>query len=64
MNLIIKGELQDDRILSSLNMSIREFKAGEIIDCRDRLLEIVAALDEFLECCPEIEHNKLYYKHW
>ena len=63
MNLIIKGELQDDRILSSLNMSIREFKAGEIIDCRDRLLEIVAALDEFLED-SETEHDKIYYKHW
>jgi len=65
MNLIIKGELQDDRILSSLNMSIKEFKAGEVIDCRDRLLEIVAALDEFLEeDCPETKHKKLYYKHW
>ncbi len=47
MRYIKNGELQDERILASLEAAKKEYKDGEIIEARDRLLEIIAAIDEF-----------------
>lgn len=49
MNYIIRRELQDERITASINAAKQEYKNGEIIEARDRLMEIVAALDEFID---------------
>ena len=49
MNYIIRGELQDERITTSIYAAKQEYENGEIIEVRDRLLEIVAALDEFID---------------
>ena len=49
MNYIIRGELQDERITASIYAAEQEYENGEIIEARDRLLEIVAALDEFID---------------
>lgn len=49
MNYIIRGELQDERITASIYAAKQEYENGEIIEARDRLLEIVAALDEFID---------------
>lgn len=49
MNYIIRGELQDERIARAIYLAKREYENGEIIEARDRLMEIVAALDEFID---------------
>lgn len=49
MNYIIRGELQDERIMAAIFLAKQEYENGEIIEARDRLLEIVAALDEFID---------------
>lgn len=49
MRYIKNGELQDERIVSALQAAAREYENGEIIEVRDKLLEIIAAIDEFSE---------------
>lgn len=49
MNYIIRGELQDERITASIYAAKHEYENGEIIEARDRLMEIAAALDEFID---------------
>lgn len=47
MRYIKKGELQDDSIVAALHAAARDYENGEIIEVKDRLLEIVAAIEEF-----------------
>ena len=49
MRYIKFGELQDERILSSLEIAKREYENGELIEVRDRLIEIIGAIDDFTE---------------
>ncbi len=48
MRYFKNGELQDERILASINAAAKEYEDGEIIEVRDRMLEIIAAIDEFI----------------
>lgn len=47
MRYIRKDELQDDKIIASIQAAAREYENGEIIEARDRMLEIIAAIDEW-----------------
>lgn len=49
MRYIKNGELQDERIVASIHMAAKEYQNGELIEARDRMLEIIAAIDEFTE---------------
>ncbi len=49
MKYIKKGELQDEKVISSLYLAIKEYENGELFEVRDRLLEIVGAIDEWSE---------------
>lgn len=49
MRYIKNGELQDERITVSIYAAAKEYESGEIIEARDRMLEIIAAIDEFTE---------------
>lgn len=49
MRFIKRGELEDERIINALNTAARDYENGELIEVRDLLLEIVAAIDEFTE---------------
>lgn len=44
-----KHELNDEDIMRQLHNARWSFYNGEIIECRDTLAEIVAAIDEFTE---------------
>lgn len=47
MRFIKNGELQDEKIAFALRTAARDFANGEIAEVRDRLMEIVAAIDEW-----------------
>ena len=49
MIFIKNGELQDKRILTALQTAARDYENGEIIEVRDLLIDIVAAIDEYSE---------------
>ena len=49
MRYIKNGELQDERIISSIHAAAKEYESGEIIEARDRMLEIIAAIDEYMD---------------
>lgn len=42
-------ELADDNVMAEIQHAKRCYERGEIIECRDILAEIVAAIDEFTE---------------
>lgn len=42
-------ELHDDRVLLCITCARRAYQDGELIECRDMLLEVIAAIDEFTE---------------
>ena len=47
MKYIKNGCLQDERIISALQQAARDYENGAIIETRDTLLEIAAAIDAF-----------------
>ena len=49
MKYIKNGELQDKKIVDSIYMAAKEYENGEILETKDRLLEIIAAIDEWSE---------------
>ena len=53
MRYIKNGELQDERILASIHRAGEEFKNGEILEARDRMLEIIGAIDEWADECAD-----------
>lgn len=42
-------ELNDDNVMYEIQYARRMYERGEILECRDVLAEIVAAIDEFTE---------------
>lgn len=42
-------ELNDDNVMYEIQYARRKYERGEILECRDVLAEIVAAIDEFTE---------------
>lgn len=46
MKYIKNGELQDKKIVDSIYMAAKEYENGEISETRDRLLEIITAIDD------------------
>ena len=53
MRYIKNGELQDERIITAIHLAEMEFKNGELIEARDRLEEVIAAIDEFTDAQSE-----------
>jgi len=49
MKYIKNGELQDKKIVDSIYIAAKEYENGEILEVKDRLLEIIAAIDEWSE---------------
>ena len=49
MRFFKNGELQDEMIISALKLAANDYECGELIEVRDTLLEIVNAIDEFVE---------------
>lgn len=48
MRYIKNGDLQDDEIIASIYMAANEYENGEVMEARDRMLEIIAAIDEYV----------------
>ena len=44
-----KHELHDDRVLLCIACAGRAYQDGALVECRDMLLEVIAAIDEFTE---------------
>ena len=49
MRFFKNGELQDEMIISALKIAANDYECGELIEVGDTLLEIVNAIDEFVE---------------
>lgn len=47
MKYIRGGELDDTRIINALRRAAQDYENGEVLEVRDALLEIIAAIDEF-----------------
>lgn len=47
MKYIINGDLQDKRIANALRQAAEDYENGELLEDRDLLLEIIAAINEF-----------------
>ena len=48
MRFFKNGELQDKKIEAALRKAADDYENGELIEVRDSLLEIVSAIDEFV----------------
>lgn len=44
---IRNGELQDKKIVRALQQAAKDYENGEVIETRDLLLEICAAIEDF-----------------
>lgn len=47
MRYIKDGDLQDEEIITSIYAAANEYENGEVLEARDRMLEIIAAIDEY-----------------
>lgn len=47
MRLFKNGELEDEKIVLALHKAADDYKNGEIIEVKDKLIEIVNAITEF-----------------
>lgn len=53
MRFFENGELKDEKIEAALRRSADDYANGEIIEVRDLLLEIIGAIDAFVEAESE-----------
>ena len=49
MKYIKDGDIQDEEIITSIYAAANEYENGEVLKARDRMLEIVITIDEYIE---------------
>lgn len=49
MRFFRRGELKDREVVATLHQAADDYENGELIEVRDLLLEIIIAIDEFMD---------------